>query len=128
MPGVITGNEDPMAVGRIREFLKIPPEYVTYTAGHTAEQADVGKVVWMNSASANSFTVPPDSISDPFILGQCLNVLQLGAGLTTIVAGSGVTIRVRSGLTLALAGQYALAGLYKLGANEWLAFGDLASS
>jgi hypothetical protein len=40
-----------------------------------------------------------------------------------LTPGAGVTIRSRIGLNLA--GQYAVAYLYKRGTNEWVASGDL---
>jgi hypothetical protein len=94
----------------------------TQTASYTGVLGDAGKTVEMNVASANNFTVPPNS-SVAFATGTVLNVVQLGAGATTIVAGSGVTIRNRNGLVLG--GQYAVATLYKRGTNEWVAGGDL---
>ncbi len=96
----------------------------TQTSSHTLVLADAGKTVEMNVGSANNLTVPPNS-SVAFPTGTFINVTQYGAGATTIVAGSGVTIRNRNGLVLG--GQYAVATLYKRGANEWLAGGDLAT-
>lgn len=65
----------------------------TQTANYTLTLADVGKCVEMNTASANNLTVPPVSTA-AFGIGTVIEVLQLGAGQTTIVAGSGVTLRV----------------------------------
>lgn len=94
----------------------------TRTANYTLVLADKGKTVEMNLAGANTLTVPPNS-SVAFPVGSYINVVQLGAGATTIVAGSGVTILCRN--TLVLAGQYAMATLYKRATNEWVLGGDL---
>jgi len=50
---------------------------------------------------------------------------QYGAGQTTVVAGSGVTVR-SSGGKLNLSGQYSGASLIKIGSDEWYLFGDIA--
>jgi len=75
-------------------------------------------------ASANNLTIPPNS-SVAFATETVINVVQMGAGQTTLLAGSGVTIRSRNGLKLA--GQYAVASLYKRGTDEWVAGGDLTT-
>jgi hypothetical protein len=93
------------------------------TANYTAVLADAGQVVEMNVAAANTFTIPPNS-SVAFPIRTYINLAQLGAGQTTITAGAGVTIRSRNGLKLA--GQYAVATLYKRGTDEWVVGGDVA--
>jgi len=74
-------------------------------------------IVEMNNASANTLTVPPNS-SVAFPTGTQIPVTQFGAGQTTIVAGSGVTIHTSSGV-LTSPGQYAIMVLEKRGTNEW---------
>jgi hypothetical protein len=96
----------------------------TQTASYTLVLTDAGKTVEMNVASANTLTVPPNS-SVPFPLNTYLNIVQYGAGLTTLTQGSGVTIRSRNGLKMG--GQYAAATLYKRGADEWVASGDTST-
>lgn len=125
MPQIITGNELISALGRASDLLKLPAVDVTYTASHTADQGDVGKVCYMNSASANAFTVPPEGAS-PFLVNQVLTVCQMGAGATTLTAGAGVTISSAAGLILNA--QYAFAGLVYRGSNLWYAFGNLKVS
>lgn len=95
----------------------------TQTASYTLVLADAGKIVEMNVGSANNLTVPPNS-GVAFPIGTAIAICQIGAGLTTIVAGSGVTIDSLSG-TLVMAGQYATASLRKRGTNEWVLAGGL---
>lgn len=96
------------------------------SSGKQAADADLtavaAKTIEMNVGSSNNLTVPPNA-SVAFPTGTFINVAQYGAGATTILAGSGVTIRNRNGLVLG--GQYAVATLYKRGTNEWIAGGDL---
>jgi len=94
------------------------------TASYTLVLTDVAKVVTMTVASANNLTVPPNA-SVAFPTGTQILIYQGGAGQTTIVAGSGVTVRTQTGLKLS--GQYAVAGLLKLATNEWVAFGNLTT-
>lgn len=89
----------------------------TYTLALT----DAGGVVEMNNALGNTITVPPNS-SVAFPLNTRIDVTQYGAGLTTVAAGSGVTIRsYNSGLNSL--GQYAGLTLYKRATDEWVIFG-----
>lgn len=94
------------------------------TADYTLAIEDRGRVVEMNLGVANNLTVPPNG-TVAFPIGSIVDVAQYGAGLTTVVAGAGVTIRSRGGL-LNSAGQYARFTLEKVGTNEWYLSGDLA--
>jgi hypothetical protein len=94
------------------------------TASYTLVLTDAGKFVTMSVASANTLTVPPNS-SVAFPVGTLVDVLQYGAGVTTLTAGSGVTLSSRGNLH-ATAGQYALVSLTKLATDVWLLAGDLA--
>lgn len=95
------------------------------TSSYTLVLGDADYLVEMNSASANNLTVPPNS-SVAFSVGTQIVLSQYGAGQTTIVAGSGVTIRSASG-KLKLTGQYSGATLIKIATNEWYLFGDLTA-
>jgi hypothetical protein len=78
----------------------------------------------MTNASANTLTVPPNS-SVAFATGTTLIVAALGAGQTTLAAGSGVTVNATPGLKLRA--QYSAATLVKTATNTWLAIGDLSA-
>lgn len=103
--------------------------YRTLTASHTLDATDLASInagdninILMNVASANDITIPPNS-SQAFPVGTVISIDQIGAGETTIVAGSGVTIRTSDGLVLA--NQYAGAYVHKVATNEWYAKGKL---
>jgi hypothetical protein len=95
------------------------------TASYTLVLSDADKLVEINNASANNLTVPPNS-SVAFSTGTQILLAQYGAGQTTVVAGSGVTIRSNGG-KLKLSAQYSGATLIKIDTNEWYLFGDIAS-
>ena len=94
------------------------------TASYTLVLGDADKLVEINNASANNLTVPLNS-SVAFATGTQILLAQYGAGQTTIVATSGVTIR-SNGAKLKLNAQYSGATLVKIGENEWYLFGDIA--
>ena len=94
-------------------------------ASYTAVLTDDGKLVTMSNASANNFTVPPNS-SVAFGIGTQIDIAQLGAGQTTLVAGAGVTIN-SAGTKLKLKEQYAVATVVKTGTDEWFAVGNLSA-
>jgi len=79
----------------------------------------------MNVATANNLTVPPNS-SVAFAVGTVIEVLQYGAGQTTIVAGAGVTLR-SPGAKLKIAAQYGGASLRKITTDEWAVEGNITT-
>ncbi len=93
---------------------------------YTLDVTDAGNCVEMNNAAANQLTIPPNG-SVAFGIGTTILVRQMGAGATTMVAGSGVTIRNPHG-TLKLTKQYASVALHKRGTDEWCVEGNLAES
>lgn len=95
------------------------------TASYTLVLSDADKLVEMNVGSANNLTVPLNS-SVAFSTGTQILLAQYGAGQTTVVATSGVTIRSNEG-KLKLNAQYSGATLVKIAENEWYLFGDIAS-
>jgi hypothetical protein len=94
------------------------------TASYTLVLGDADKLVEINNASANNLTIPLNS-SVAFATGTQILLAQYGAGQTTIVATSGVTVR-SNGAKLKLNAQYSGATLIKIDTNEWYLFGDIA--
>jgi hypothetical protein len=92
------------------------------TASYTLVLADADKLVEMNVATANDLTVP----ASVFSAGTQILIAQYGAGQTTIVAGSGMTIR-SNGAKLKLNVQYSGATLIFLSGTEAYLFGDIVA-
>ena len=90
---------------------------------YTLVLTDRQKTVTMNSASANTVTVPPNSTT-AFPIGTEIHIIQKGAGKTTIAQGAGVTIYSDSG-NKAIAIRYASAVLIKEATNTWYLIGAL---
>lgn len=91
---------------------------------YTLVITDAGAAVRRNNASANTTTVPPNS-SVAFGIGTAINVTQMGAGLSSIAGGGGVTIR-SPGALLDCRVQYSSVSLIKIATDEWILAGDLA--
>tara|TARA_Y100001963_G_scaffold94516_1_gene130162 strand:+ start:1760 stop:2533 length:774 start_codon:yes stop_codon:yes gene_type:complete len=96
----------------------------TQTDDYTLVIGDKGDVVEMNKGTSNNLTIPPNS-SVAFPIGTQIDIVQLGAGATTIVAGSGVTLR-SAGSALGISARYGRAKLYKRATDEWVVAGDLS--
>ena len=93
------------------------------TASYQLVSSDANSYVRMNVGSANTVTVPPDATIS-FVTGTVVTVRQIGAGQTTITAGSGVTITSPS--TLSLRVQNSTVQLIKVSSNTWDLIGDVA--
>ena len=88
---------------------------------YTTVLTDAGKLVKMNNAAANIFTVPPSS-SVAYDINTVIHVWQEGLGQTTVAQGVGVTIRTSE--TLLAAKQYAMLSLIKVAVDEWILTGE----
>lgn len=92
------------------------------SASYTLVLSDKDKLVEIDNGSANNLTIPPNS-SVAFPVGTQINILQTGAGTTTLVAGSGVTVNATPGLILRA--RWSSATLIKRATDTWVAIGDL---
>jgi hypothetical protein len=108
---------------------KINLAFDAETASYTAVLANNGQVVTMDNASANTFSIPTNA-SVAFPIGTQINVLQIGAGQTTIQAvTSGTTTIQSTGTTPAapkLRARYSAATCLKAATDTWYVFGDIA--
>jgi hypothetical protein len=108
---------------------KINLAFDAETASYTAVLANNNQVVTMDNASANTFSIPTNA-SVAFPIGTQINVLQIGAGQTTIQAvTSGTTTIQSTGGTAAapkLRVRYSAATCVKAGTDLWYVFGDIS--
>jgi len=94
------------------------------TASYTLALTDANKIVEMNSASANTVTVPSSSVVN-FTTGSQITVTQYGSGQTSFTTGStNVTIRSANSW-LKINARYGAATLTKVGNDEWYLIGNL---
>lgn len=91
---------------------------------YTLVAADLGKLVTTSNASAVTVTVPPSV----FAAGNTINVQSIGVGLTSFVAGAGVTI-TSTGATAAapvLRARYSACTIICTASNTFTIVGDLS--
>ena len=94
-------------------------------ASYTAVLTDAQKIVTMNLGTALNFNIPTDA-SVNFLVGDQINILQLGAGAVTIQAVTPGTTTVSSqGGKTKTNGQYSMATAVKVAANSWVLVGNL---
>ena len=90
---------------------------------YTLVIGDAFKTVTMSNASANTLTIPPNS-SVAFAVGDRIDIVMLGAGVTSVVGGSGVTVNGVSTGTGAIAAQYGAVSCLKIATDTWLLMGN----
>jgi hypothetical protein len=96
---------------------------------YTTVLNDNGQVVTMNNASANTLSIPTNA-SVAYPIGTQINVLQIGAGQTTIQAvTSGTTTILSTGATAAapkIRVRYGMATCIKASTDLWYVVGDIS--
>lgn len=107
--------------------------YRTLTVDHILDATDLASinagdslVIEENQAIANDVTVPANA-TQAFPVGSSMIVMQIGIGLTSIIADVGVTITSSAG-HLNSPGQYSPMILIKKATNTWYLFNGLPSS
>lgn len=91
---------------------------------YTLVASDSAKLVTTSNASAVTVTIPPSVFST----GNQINVQSIGVGLTSFVAGAGVTI-TSTGATAAapiLRARYSACTIICTGSNTFTVIGDIA--
>lgn len=122
-PGEIAGTRSrKVALGDLRAHALTCPENVQTGSAYTLVLADAFKLVAMDNAAANDLTVPAFS-SVAFPVGTRIEISQDGAGQTTIVADTGVTVRTPE--TLRIRTQRGKATLLNRGEDLWDLEGNL---
>ena len=91
---------------------------------YTLVAADVGKLVTTSNASAVTVTIPPSV----FAAGNQINVQSIGVGLTSFVAGAGVTITSTGASAAApiLRARYSACTIICTASNVFTVVGDLS--
>jgi hypothetical protein len=91
---------------------------------YTLVAADSGKLVTSSNAAAVVITVPPSI----FAAGEQINVQSIGAGLTSFVAGAGVTITSTGATSAApiLRAQFSACTIICTASNTFTVIGDIA--
>lgn len=103
----------------IPEASIITPDVNAQTGtSYTLALTDEGDIITMNNASANTLTIPTNaSVALP--VGTVVSIIQLGVGVTTVDAATGVTLNGVSGGAADLSAQHGAVSLVKIGADAW---------
>ena len=137
------GSLDALAVGALEATTVTPSSGVVFSDGTQTKAAapslvtmssktadytlsaltERDSMIEMNSASATTLTVPPNS-SVAYPVGTSIDILRVGAGAVTVAAGSGVTVNATPGLKLRA--QWSSATLVKRATDTWVLLGDLS--
>ena len=116
------GNAFDAAVGQ----LTLNAQTATYTVVLTDNR---NKLVTMSVAGANDFLIPTNA-SVAFPIGSVINVIQIGAGQTTIKAVTSGTTTISSTGASAIApklrAQFSAASCIKVATDIWYVIGDIA--
>jgi hypothetical protein len=94
----------------------------TYTLAAT----DAGAIVTMTNGSANLLTIPTNA-AVPLPVGTIVNVLQGGAGITSIEGDTGVTFNGVSGGTGAITARWQGVALLKVATDTWIGSGSIGT-
>jgi len=97
----------------------IPRDIIAAT--HTIEYNDTGKTVWMNNASANTLNIPLFA-SITFSPNTVIQVVQEGAGATTIQAPVGVTLNGVDNGSFSVSAQWKGCKLVNRSNDVWVAY------
>jgi hypothetical protein len=106
--------------------LTLNAQTATYTVVLTDNR---NKLVTMDVATANNFLIPTNA-NVAFPIGSIINVIQIGAGTTTIEAVTpGTTTISSTGATATapeLRAQFSAASCIKVATDTWYVVGDIA--
>lgn len=93
------------------------------TVALTLALVHVGKQIELNVGTTNTLTIPPSSVV-AFPANTRIKIAQTGAGITTIAASTLGTVTLNSyGGKFKMAGQYAVAELYRTSTDAWILSG-----
>jgi hypothetical protein len=100
---------------------------LTKTSGHVLEISDAGRTIDMDSASANTVTIPTNA-SVPFLIGTQIAFIQTGPGQTAFAPSDSNTVIILSkNSNRKISARYSPATLIKKDTNTWVLVGDLTA-
>jgi hypothetical protein len=117
---------DFLASLRGQDAAAILDEAVNSTTDNTTVAGSSASMVSNSRSGANTFTLPTRTADATLVVRKPYLLRQAGAGTSSVVAGSGATINIRSGLSAAFAGQHAGVTAMLVDDTTWWVFGDLA--
>ena len=110
-----------IAAGAVTAPKLAPIAFNTQAASYTVTAADAGTVILMNSASANTVSLPAG-----LPIGTQVTVIQIGTGQTSFAATGGAVLRTTDSFTK-LYKQWSVASAIYVSVNNWVLAGDIIS-
>ena len=89
---------------------------------YTLVLGDAGDVVTMDNVSTNTLTIPTNA-SVAFAIGDQIEVIMKGAGVTTVTGDTGVTVNGVSAGGATIDAQYKTVTILKVATDTWIMFG-----
>jgi hypothetical protein len=130
---VISGSRVGVGTNSPRAKLEVSGSLLDYvttnrrTSNYTMSLSDASKLIEMNVASANTVNVPTNA-QVGFRVGTKVDVIQYGAGQTTITGSSGGGVQIRTANNYyKINARYGAVSLIKIGTNEWYMVGNLSA-
>lgn len=119
--GMATGStvKDSVGAERFIGYRSVP--LTAQTSAYVLALTDVGQLV---SITTGGVTVPANA-TIAFVIGDCIAVFNNSGSSQTLTQASGVTLRLSGTTTTGnrTLAPYGVAGLIKVGTNEWVAGG-----
>lgn len=113
------------AVGGVADAIEAAVVINAQTDNYTAALTDLGKDIWITSASNKTLTIPLQS-SVTWVDKSYFFVTRGGTGTLTIAGASGVTVNSAGG-RLKVAEQYGTVMCRRTAENVWLITGDMSA-
>ena len=100
----------------------------TETGSYTIDNDDLYQVfIQLSAAGTKTVTIAPDSTLTAAVVGSAVTFCNVGAGLLTFAAGSGVTITSAGAVSAApTLDQHKVAQCVRISANTWRIYGGIA--
>jgi hypothetical protein len=98
-------------------------QVITRTVSATLALTDENDFVYVNSSSALTFTIPPNS-SVAFPVGTEIHFMRYGTGEVSLAPGSGVTL-LSDGTKRRINTQYQVVTIKKILTDTWVLFGAI---
>lgn len=93
---------------------------------HSIVATDQNGIVTMDNAAANTVTINLNATT-ALNVGHQTDIVQIGAGVTTIDAVAGVTLNNVDGGSTTISARFSGATLLKLATDTWVVFGNIAA-
>ena len=115
--GTLPTNTGTVGIDFGRSSMSLDRQNIQTGTAYTGALSDAGGTVTMNNAASNIFTIPTNA-AIPYKIDTIINILALGAGVTSVLGDTGVTVNGVSGGSNDLA-QFGGTSIIKTATDTW---------